>query len=157
MEANISQELIEWAKSLQTDYETKLGEGGDVTYYSFADSAKDFIDALLSSLGVDDEEEEDTEELEAENERIHKQICEYFNARDYSKIPPSVNIEFYEAFWLDDFKETAVSFSVDIWTNTIYFIWYTRGESQRENINNLSVRDKHKVLRNILQNLTPMA
>ena len=48
----IPEELIEWAKSLQEDYETKLENGEDVTYYSFADSAKDFIDKFLEECDM---------------------------------------------------------------------------------------------------------
>lgn len=47
MEENLLDELLDWAKCLQEDYETKLGKGGEVTYYSFADSAKDFIDTFI--------------------------------------------------------------------------------------------------------------
>ena len=43
------EELIEWAKRLQWDYENEL-PNGEVNYYTFADSAKDFIDTFLSTI-----------------------------------------------------------------------------------------------------------
>lgn len=49
MEESLLEELLDWAKSLQYDYENQLGcDGSNVTYYSFADSAKDFIDTFIN-------------------------------------------------------------------------------------------------------------
>lgn len=56
-----NEELIEWAKRLQEDYESIGDIESDVTFYSFADSAKDFIDSFLFANGVEDDEDEDEE------------------------------------------------------------------------------------------------
>lgn len=48
MENSLLDNLIDWAIRLQNDYEFNLGrEGSNVDYYSFADSAKDFIDTFI--------------------------------------------------------------------------------------------------------------
>lgn len=52
----MTQELIETAKELQKFYENNIGVGDIDNLLSFADSAKDFIDAVLSNKEKEDEE-----------------------------------------------------------------------------------------------------
>lgn len=49
-------ELIAWAESLQSDYDTIGERESDVTFHSFADSAKDFIDCFLLANGGNEED-----------------------------------------------------------------------------------------------------